>query len=105
MTDRPIRSGAGLLRYRPWRGTFLGPWRGVWAIARAGLSLMFRRKLFWGLYGLSLLIFLFYFFGQYLQIFLEQKVNEDSIRVGGLLSQRVKPDVLMRNLRNLLQLN
>jgi ABC-type transport system involved in multi-copper enzyme maturation permease subunit len=66
---------------------------------------MFRRKLFWGLYGLSLLIFLFYFFGQYLQIFLEQKVNEESIRVGGLFSQRVKPEVLMRSLRTALQLN
>src|SRR5580658_6920181 len=104
-SDRPIQSGAGLLRYRPWRGTFLGPRSGVWAIARAGLHLMFRRKLFWGLYGLCMLIFLFYFFGQYLQVFLEQKVNEESIRVGGLFSQRVKPEVLMRSLRNALQLN
>lgn len=103
--ERPIQSGAGLLRYRPWRGTFLGPWNGVWAIARAGLNLMFRRKLFWALYGLSLLIFLFYFFGQYLQIFLEQKVSEESIRVGGLFAQRVKPELLMRSLRNALQLN
>ncbi len=105
ISDRPIQSGAGLLRYRPWRGKFQGPWSGAWAIARAGLNLMFRRKLFWGLYGLSLLIFLFYFFGQYLQIFLEQKVNEESIRVGGLFSQRVKPEVLMRSLRTALQLN
>lgn len=57
------------------------------------------------MYGLSLLIFLFYFFGQYLQIFLEQKVNEESIRVGGLFAQRVKPEVLMRSLRVALQLN
>jgi ABC-2 type transport system permease protein len=104
-TERPIHSDAGLLRYRPWRGAFLGPWSGVWAIARSGLRLMFRRKQFWGLYALSMLIFLFYFFGQYLQIFLEQKVNEESIRVGGLFSQRVKPELLMRNLKNALQLN
>ena len=103
--SHPLQSGPGLLRYRPWRGTFLGPWHAVWAIARAGLSLMFRRKLFWGSYGMSLLIFLFYFFGQYLQVFLEQKVTEESIRVGGLLAQRVKPEALMKSLRNSMQLN
>lgn len=105
MTNHSLQSGAGLLRYRPWRGTFLGPWHGVWAIARAGLSLMFRRKLFWALYGLSALIFLFYFFGQYLQVFLEQKINEENLRLGGIFTRNMRPEVLLRNLRNALQLN
>jgi len=94
-----------LLRYRPWRGTFRGAWFGVFAIARAGLELILRRKLFWTLYGLSFLIFLFYFFGQYLQVFLEQKLGEENLRLGGIFTRNVKPDVLMKSLRNALQLN
>jgi ABC-type transport system involved in multi-copper enzyme maturation permease subunit len=96
---------AGLLRYRPWRGTFRGPWNGVLAIARIGLGILFRRKLFWALYGLSLLIFLFYFFGQYLQVFLEQRVNEETLRTGSAFSRTLRPELLLRNLRNALQLN
>ncbi len=93
------------MRYRPWRGTFRGPWHGAWAIARSGLHLMFRRKLFWALYGLSALIFLFYFFGQYLQVFLEQKLNEEGLRLGGIFTRNLRPEVLLRSLRNALQLN
>jgi ABC-2 type transport system permease protein len=96
---------AGLLRYRPWRGNFHGPWSGVWAIARSCLKLIFRRKLFWALYGVSVLIFLFYFFGQYLQVFLEQKLHEENLRLGGTFTRGLKPDVLMRSLRRALQLN
>jgi ABC-type transport system involved in multi-copper enzyme maturation permease subunit len=105
VTDHPLQSGPQLLRYRPWRGTFLGPWHGVWAIGRSGLALMFRRKLFWALYGLSALIFLFYFFGQYLQVFLEQKLNEEGLRLGGIFTRGMRPEVLLRSLRNALQLN
>lgn len=105
ISERPINTGAGLLRYRPWRGQFRGPGQGVQAIARICLKLMFRRKLFWVLYGLSLLGFLFYFFGQYLQVFLEQKVNEESIRTGSLFARTVHPEVLLKNLKNALQLN
>src|SRR5262245_29718883 len=95
-----------LLRYRPWRGTFHGPWRGVWAITRVALGLMFRRKLFWGLYGLSVMIFLFYFYGQYLQVWLEQKVTEENLRLGGTFFPRnVRPEVMLRALSNALQLN
>jgi ABC-2 type transport system permease protein len=103
--ERPMHGAAELLRYRPWRGEFQGPWRGVWAIARVALGLIYRRKLFWALYGLSLMIFLFFFYGQYLQVWLEQKVNDDSLRLGNLFSRNVRPEAMLRSLRNALQLN
>jgi hypothetical protein len=55
-----------LLHYRPWHGTFRGPRAGIWPVARVALTLMFRRKMFWALYGLGLLYFLLFFFSQYL---------------------------------------
>ncbi|HEV3256550.1 MAG TPA: hypothetical protein VG013_06715 [Gemmataceae bacterium] len=58
--------GASLLHYRPWRGQLRDPAWSVWPIARVGLGLVLRRKLFWGLYALALLFFLMFFFGQYL---------------------------------------
>jgi ABC-type transport system involved in multi-copper enzyme maturation permease subunit len=63
--------GASLLHYRPWRGSFRDPHWAVWPIARTGLGIMFRRKLFWGLYALSLLFFAMFFFGQYLLAYAE----------------------------------
>ncbi len=104
-TERPVANGAGLLRYRPWRGQFRGPWSGVWAIARGSLTIVFRRKLFWWMFGLGALIFLFYFFGQYLQVFIEQKITDGTIRVGGMFSRQVKPELIMKGLRDGLQLN
>lgn len=94
-----------LLRYRPWRGTFSGPAQGVWAIARVGLGLLFRRKLYWVMYGLSLMIFLFFFYGQYLQVFLEQRVTDESLRTGSLFPQNIRPELVMKRLRDALQLN
>ena len=94
-----------LLRYRPWRGTLRGPWSGTLAIARSSVKLLFRRPTFWWLYGLSVMIFLFFFYGQYLQVWLEQKVQEESIRVGGLFPRNVRPDVILKGLRNALMLN
>src|SRR5262249_46120775 len=55
-----------LLHYRPWRGTFHRPARGVWPIARTALGMLLRRKLFWSLYAAGLLIFLMFFFGTFL---------------------------------------
>ena len=60
-----------LLHYRPWTGTFRGPWASVWPIGRVALGMLFRRRLFWVLYALSLLIFLLFFFGQYLLAYAE----------------------------------
>jgi hypothetical protein len=55
-----------LLHYRPWRGEFRGPAWGVWPVARTALGTLLRRKLFWWLYGAGLLIFLMFFFGNFL---------------------------------------
>ncbi len=52
-----------LLHYRRWQGDFLRPACSVWPIARVSLGTLFRRKTFWVLYAISLLIFLMFFFG------------------------------------------
>jgi hypothetical protein len=92
-----------LLHYRPWRGTFRGPHTAVWAIARVGLAQMFRRKLFWGLYALGLMIFLLFFFGQYLLAWAETQSGESSVRVGGL--GQANPKDLIGILRYFLKLD
>jgi ABC-type transport system involved in multi-copper enzyme maturation permease subunit len=60
-----------LLHYRPWTGTFRGPWASVRPVARVALSMLFRRRMFWALYALSLMIFMLFFFGQYLLAYAE----------------------------------
>jgi ABC-2 type transport system permease protein len=67
--------GVELLHYRPWRGTFAGPTASVWPIARVALWMMFRRKVFWGLYALGLMMFLLFFFGQYLLAWAEAQAS------------------------------
>jgi len=62
-----------LLHYRPWTGVFRAPSASVWPIARIALAMLFRRWLFWVLYALSLMIFLLYFFGQYLLAYAESQ--------------------------------
>ncbi len=47
--------------YRPWRGRLRSPaWR-FWPVARSGLALIFKRKIFWFFLFIGLLNFLFYF--------------------------------------------
>lgn len=82
----PGRSRGGaptLLNYRPWQGTFAEPIWSVWPIARSALMQMFRRKLFWGLYALGMMVFLLFFFGQYLVAF-SDNVMPPGQRAGGL---------------------
>jgi ABC-type transport system involved in multi-copper enzyme maturation permease subunit len=67
-----------LLNYRPWRGRLGSPHRTVWPIARTALGLMFRNKLFWALYGLGLMFFLLFFFGQYLMVQLEIQMGSST---------------------------
>jgi ABC-2 type transport system permease protein len=64
-----------LLHYRPWRGRLGSSGTTVWPVARTALGLLFRRKLFWGLYGLGLMFFLLFFFGQYLMVLLETQTT------------------------------
>jgi ABC-type transport system involved in multi-copper enzyme maturation permease subunit len=94
-----------LLRYRALGGPRLGPWQGVIAIARSSLMLLARRKLFWALYALSVLIFLFYFFGQYLMVFLENRVSESLVRTGGVLGRNIRPELLTRMLRDAMHMD
>jgi ABC-2 type transport system permease protein len=93
---------AGLLHYRPWRGEFRRPLVSVWPIARVALGLIFRRKLFWVLYALGLMIFLLFFFGQYLLAWAETQGAEASIPVMGL---REDPKKIVHILRHILKLN
>jgi hypothetical protein len=72
-----------LLHYRPWRGVFRGPAAGVWPVARTALLMLLRRRLFWGLYALSAMIFLLFFFGQYLVAWMLTS-GGDRVDVGGV---------------------
>jgi ABC-type transport system involved in multi-copper enzyme maturation permease subunit len=73
-----------LLHYRPWRGSLRGPLNGTWAMARTALGLMFRRRLFWGLYALGLMIFFFFFYAQYLVYWVTLQTANESVRVAGM---------------------
>jgi ABC-2 type transport system permease protein len=94
-----------LLRYRSLGGPRLGPWHGSIAIARSSLQLLARRKLFWALYVISILIFLFYFFGQYLMVFLENRVSDSLVRTGGVLGRNIRPEIFTKMLREALHMD
>src|SRR5581483_11623127 len=93
---------ASLLHYRPWRGSFGSPALTVWPIARVALGMILRRKIFWAIYALGLMVFMLFFFGQYLLTWAETQTAEQVIRVGMV---RTKPDELIRLLREVLKLN
>jgi ABC-type transport system involved in multi-copper enzyme maturation permease subunit len=104
MTTRA--AAPALLSYRPWRGTLLGPAHGVWAIARVSFLMLVRRKLFWALYGFSAMIFLFFFYGQYLQFWIGTQLGEQNLRLGsGLVGIQVKPEELLKILQTALHLD
>src|SRR5581483_5520086 len=97
------QAGPELLHYRAWRRAFRPMAHGVWPIARTALRQIFARKLFWGLYGLGLMTFLLFFFGQYLLAWAETQIRETDVRVGGL--GRANPRDLVHFLRDFLKLN
>src|SRR4051794_40057501 len=104
MGDSLSRAGAPeLLHYRSWTGTFRPPAAGAWPVARTALGLIFRRWFFWVLYALSLLIFLLFFFGQYLMAWAQTQLGQSDVRVGGL--GRANPRTLVELFRNLFKLN
>jgi hypothetical protein len=78
--NRP--AAPALLSYRPWRGELYGPSHGVWAIARIALLVLLRRRLFWGLYALCVMIFLFFFYLQYLHVWIEKQISADTVSLG-----------------------
>jgi ABC-type transport system involved in multi-copper enzyme maturation permease subunit len=92
-----------LLHYRPWRGVFRPPAASVWPIARVSLGMIFRRRLFWVLYGLGSLFFLMFFFGQYLLAFFASQSSETEVRAG--LLGRLKPIQMVQLIRNTFKLN
>jgi hypothetical protein len=75
----------------------------AWPITRVSMGVILRRKLFWGLYALAVLVFLGFFFGQYLMSWASSQFSEQSVRVGGL--GRANPRVLVHFLSNYLKLN
>jgi ABC-2 type transport system permease protein len=89
-----------LLRYRTWRGRLRTPHQSIWPIARISLTMMFQRKIFWGMYSLGLFIFLMYFFGQYLLDWAETTTSETTIAVGFI---RTEPARFIEVLRNVLK--
>lgn len=91
-----------LLHYRPWRGRLYSPWRAAWPVARTALGMMFRHKLFWVLYALSLLFFFLFFFGQYLIAWAESQAAGEKIAL--FPGMQVRPEDLILWLRRRLGL-
>jgi ABC-type transport system involved in multi-copper enzyme maturation permease subunit len=88
--------------------TFIGMWglvvrSRVWPIARVSLMMIFRRKLFWAIYALALMVFLMFFFGQYLMSWAVSQLGEEEVRVGGM--GRANPKWLVDFFRDQLKLN
>ena len=73
-----------LLRYRPWKGRFHPPVFAAVGMARASLQILLRRKLFWAVYALAGLVFFFYFYMQYLVIWVQQQAADRTAVVAGV---------------------
>jgi ABC-2 type transport system permease protein len=101
----PAAGGTGLLHYRPYRGRLNGPATAVWAIARTGLHTILRRKLFWGLYAGGVMIFLFFFFGQYLLRYLGSQLGEQAIALSHNPRIEVEPARLLAYFQDTLKIN
>ena len=73
-----------LLRYRPWRGAPRGPlWASV-AMARMSLKLLFRRWLFWEQVANGLMVFFFFFYAQYLVVWITNQLATETVRFAGI---------------------
>jgi hypothetical protein len=98
------RAAAGspqLLYYRPWHGSFRRPAASVWPIARVALGLILRRRLFWFVYVVGLLVFAMFFFGQYLLAWAEGQVGESEVYIA---NARVNPQWIIDSFRALLKI-
>jgi len=100
-----MTEGESLLRYRPYRGRLNGPTSAVWAIARTGLRTILRRKLFWAIFAGGMLIFAFFFFGQYLLRYLATQLGENSITLSPTARIRINPTQLIDQLQKSLKMN
>ena len=88
---------SGLLHYREWHGQLRRAGWSLWPIARVALVTIFRRRLFWVLYALSLLIFLMFFFGALLLDWLESQIPVTPIKVGNWEPDPERMAQLVRN--------
>jgi ABC-2 type transport system permease protein len=91
-------STVNLLHYREWHGRLRGAWASIWPITRVALGTLLRRKLFWALYLVTLLLFLMFFFGTFLLNWLETQLS-GPIQFGTF---KADPDRVMQNVRTLL---
>jgi ABC-2 type transport system permease protein len=73
-----------LLRYRPWRGEFRPPINASWALARTSFRLILRKKAFWALFALAAMIFFFFFYGQYLIVWVSMQAGQQSVSFSGI---------------------
>ena len=71
-----------LLHYRSWTGAFHSPWWAVWPIARISLKMVLRRWMFWFLYGFGLLLFLMFFFGNFLLAWAQSRAELSAQQLG-----------------------
>jgi ABC-2 type transport system permease protein len=67
---------------------------------------LLRRKLFWGLYSVSAMIFMLFFYGQYLLSWLDTQIKDEPIRLGsGLVGVTLKPKDVLPVLEKVLHLD
>jgi ABC-type transport system involved in multi-copper enzyme maturation permease subunit len=87
---------------------FIGLWAFVvrlraWPIARVSMLMLFRRKLFWALYALALMVFMVFFFGQYLMSWATTQLGEADVRLAGVA--RANPRFLVQLFSDALKMN
>ncbi|MSR30131.1 MAG: hypothetical protein EXR99_01375 [Gemmataceae bacterium] len=92
-----------ILEYRPWKGQRVASWMPIFSIAREAVYQLFRRKVFWLIYALGLLVFFLYFFGQYLFFWVADQQAEPVVRVGGF--GRANPNDMLQFLRGILKMD
>ncbi len=87
-----------LLHYRSWQGAFHSPWWTIWSVARVSVGMVLRRKMFWTLYAFSLLLFLMFFFGNFLLAWAQSTVTVSADQLGRLGN----PDRMLDGIRRAL---
>jgi hypothetical protein len=92
-------STVNLLHYREWHGQLRGPAWSVWPITRVALGALLRRRLFWVMYGVTLFLFLMFFFGGFLLGWLETQLS-GPIHIGNF---KTDPDRVMQTIRRTLR--
>ena len=87
-----------LLHYRSWQGAFHSPWWTTWPIARVAVRMVLRRIMFWVLYADSLLLFLMFFFGNFLLAWFQARTEASRPQLGAIGN----PDRLIAGIRRAL---